>query len=410
MSARTLVLTLALALAALVAAALWTARPAAVPDTRLSLADAMRSDTAGFARAVAVRPFAFPRDHGPHPAFRTEWWYLTGNLDVETGGGATERVGVELTVFRIALAPDSARATVGTDTAWTTRQMFMAHLGLTDVAGRRFTADERFSRGGAGLAGVTTAPLRVWVDDWEIAEGPGGVAGDLPTFRVRAATGTGADRVAFDLVLRAERPAVLQGDRGLSQKGPQPGNASYYYSLPRLAATGTVTRGTRTQPATGRLWMDREWSTSALGPDEVGWDWFALHLDDGRDVMLYRLRRADGTAAPLSKGSVVGPGDRPLRVLRLADFALRPAETWTSPHSGAPYPIAWDVDVPAEGLALRVRAVLPDQELNVSVRYWEGAVDVLDRATNRPLGRGYLEMTGYGEGGRAERGTRSARQ
>lgn len=410
MSSRTLVLTMALALAALVAAAVWLARPPQAPDTRLSLAEAMRSDTVGFARAVDVRPFAFPRDHGPHPAFRTEWWYLTGNLDVETGSGTTERVGLELTIFRIALAPDSARDAVGSDTAWTTRQMFMAHFGFTDVAGRRFTADERFSRGGGGLAGAATAPFRVWVDDWEIDEGPGGVAGALPTFRVRASTGTGDSLVAVDLVLRAERPPVLQGNRGLSQKGPERGNASYYYSVPRLAATGTVTRGAQRQAATGRVWMDREWSTSALGPDEIGWDWFALHLDDGRDVMLYRLRRADGTAAPLSKGSLVGPGDRPLRVLRLADFDLRPVQTWTSPHSHAPYPIAWDVDVPSEGLALRVVAVMPDQELNVSVRYWEGAVDVTDRASGRALGRGYLEMTGYGDDAAATRGTRSARE
>lgn len=410
MSARSLVLALAVALGALVAAALWLARPPAREDTRLSLAEAMRSDTAGFARAVDVRPFDFPRDYGPHPAFRTEWWYVTGNLDVDAGNGRTERVGIELTLFRIALAPDSSRQSVGADTAWTTRQMFMAHFGLTDVGGRRFTADERFSRAGAGLAGATSAPFRVWVDDWEIAEGPEGVTGELPTFRLRASSGSGEGRVAVDLVLRAERPAVLQGNAGLSQKGPEPGNASYYYSIPRLAATGTVTRGTRTQPATGTTWMDREWSTSALGPDEVGWDWFALHLDDGRDVMLYRLRRADGSAAPLSKGSVVGPADRPLRVLRLADFALQPVETWTSPHSQAPYPIVWDVDVPSEGLALRVRAALPDQELNVSVRYWEGAVDVVDRATNRPLGRGYLEMTGYGDEGKAQRGTRAARE
>ncbi len=242
MSARTLVLALALALVALVAAAVWLARPPAREDTRLSLAEAMRSDTAGFARAVDVRPFEFPRDHGPHPAFRTEWWYVTGNLDVDAGNGRTERVGIELTLFRIALAPDSSRAALGVDTAWTTRQMFMAHFGLTDVGGRRFTADERFSRAGAGLAGAQSAPFRVWVDDWEIAEGPGGVAGDLPTFRLRASSGSGEDRVAVDLTLRAERPAVLQGNAGLSQKGPEPGNASYYYSIPRLAATGTVTR------------------------------------------------------------------------------------------------------------------------------------------------------------------------
>ncbi len=152
---------------------------------------------------------------------------------------------------------------------------------------------------------------------------------------------------------------------------------------------------------TGTMWMDREWSTSALGPDEVGWDWFALHLADGRDVMLYRLRRRDGTAAPLSKGSVSPASGGAVRRLALADYTLRPVETWTSPHSGARYPVAWEVAVPSENLRLRVTAVLPDQELNVSVRYWEGAVDVTDAVTGAALGRGYLEMTGYGDEGRS---------
>ncbi len=421
MRPRTLVAALVLALAALVGAAVWLARPPARADTRLSLAEAMRSDTTGYARATAVRPFVFPADHGPHPDFRTEWWYLTGNLDVATNGGdpssggPSERLGVDLTIFRIALTPgapaapsDSAR----TDTSgWQTRQMFMAHAGVTDAARQRFVADERFSRGAAGLAGAQAPrdgqPFRVWLEDWEIAEGPGGVSGPLPTFRVRASAGRGDSLTRFDLVLRTEKPAVLQGDRGLSQKGPEPGNASYYYTLPRLAATGTVTRGGRTEAATGTVWMDREWSTSALGPDEVGWDWFALHLTDGRDLMLYRLRRRDGTAAPLSKGSV-SPAAGPARRLALADYTLRPTRTWTSPHSGARYPVEWEVAVPSENLRLRVRAVMPDQELNVSVRYWEGAVDVTNAATGAALGRGYLEMTGYGDEGRAARGTRAS--
>ncbi len=203
MRPRTLGIVFALALAALVAAAVWLVRPARQADTRLSLAEAMRSDTTGFARAVDVRAFDFPRDHGPHPDFRTEWWYLTGNLDAARPDGTAERVGVDLTIFRIALTPGDSTGggvrSVGTDTAgWATRQMFMAHVGVTDAAGTRFVASERFSRGAAGLAGARApsegAPLRVWVEDWEIAEGAGGLGqgpSGLPTFRVRASAGRG---------------------------------------------------------------------------------------------------------------------------------------------------------------------------------------------------------------------------
>ncbi len=242
-------------------------------------------DLSGFARATAPRPFSFPADSGPHPEFRTEWWYYTGNLETAAG----RHFGFQLTFFRTALAPPAARATdrsAPSPSAWSARQLYLAHFALTDTAGRRFHAWSRLDREALGLAGAQASPFRVWLEDWSAeSDAPGG----LPV-RLRAAEGD----VAIDLVLASEKPVALQGDRGLSRKGPEPGNASYYYSLSRMTARGTVRAGGEALAVSGLAWMDREWSTSALGPELVGWDWVALQLDDGRDVMLYRLRRRDG--------------------------------------------------------------------------------------------------------------------
>lgn len=381
-------------LAVVAAAAWWSVRPPPDRTARLSLAEAMASDTAGYARAVAPRPFVFPADHGPHPAFRSEWWYATGNLD----GPGGERYGYELTVFRIALAPpDSGRADGRSDSSgWATNDLYMAHFGLTDAAGRTHRAFERFSRGAAGLAGAQASPFRVWLEGWAFEEGPGG----MPAMRVRAAQ----DGYAVDLALRPDKPVVLQGDRGLSQKGPGLGNASHYYSLTRLATAGTVTTPRGTADVTGTSWFDREWSTSALASDQVGWDWFALQLADGRDLMLYQLRQKDGTASPYSSGVIVDAAGRATHLPATA-YRLVPERSWRSPHSGIDYPVAWRIDIPQENLTLHVTPVVDDQELNVSVRYWEGAVDV--SGPDGLSGRGYLEMTGYGDDGPA-RGLRTS--
>ncbi len=380
MRPRTLVLTLALAFATLAALAFVVQREATPDVERLSLADAMRADTAGYALALAPRPFVFPADHGPHPDFRTEWWYFTGNLD----GPQDQPFGFELTLFRIALTPpDTARR----DTSgWATRQLYMAHFAVTDGAGEQFHAFERFGRGAAGLAGAQAAPFRVWLDDWQVAEGADG----MPRMTLRAAEAG----VALSLDLQPEKPLVLQGDRGLSQKGRGAGNASYYYSLTRMAATGQVTTPRGTFPVSGRAWMDREWSTSALDSSQVGWDWFALQLSDGRELMYYQLRERGGQVSAFSKGTLVADGGAARRLSR-DDVALDVTRTWTSPHSQARYPAGWTLRVPDENLTLRITPLLDDQELNVSVRYWEGAVRV--EGPDGLTGRGYVEMTGYDE-------------
>jgi predicted secreted hydrolase len=201
--------------------------------------------------------------------------------------------------------------------------------------------------------------------------------------------------VAIDLTLNAIKPIVLQGEKGWDPKGAGAGNASYYYSFTRLETEGTVTVPDGSFDVTGQSWKDHEWSTSALGPDEIGWDWFALQLDDGREIMYYQLRREDGTISPYTGGSLVA-ADGSKRHLSPDDVELRVLDRWTSEVSGAEYPVRWELSLPGEGLSLTVAAVMPNQELNVSVRYWEGAVDISGQSGDDPLsGVGYVELTGY---------------
>jgi len=368
--------------------ALWPARGRAERngiEATLAVSAALGSgDASGFARALAPRAFSFPADLGPHPDFRTEWWYYTGNLESAAG----RHFGFQLTFFRTALAPSTV-GDAATGSAWSTRQLYLAHFAVTDTAGRRFHAWSRLERAALGLAGARPHPFRVWLDDWSAeSDAPDG----LPV-RLRAAEGS----VAIDLTLASDRPVVLQGDRGLSRKGPEPGNASYYYSRTRMTARGTVRAGAEALPVAGLAWMDREWSTSALGPDLVGWDWIALQLDDGRDVMVYRLRRRDGGTDPHSAGALVSTAGA-TRALAPAEVTLDALDHWTSPRSRVRYPSRWRLAVPGAGLDLAITPRLADQELIVGTRYWEGAVRVEGTAAGRPIGgRGYVELVGYGE-------------
>ncbi|MGD8600162.1 MAG: lipocalin-like domain-containing protein [Gemmatimonadota bacterium] len=363
--------------------------PDASPNarSRLSLVETLAgADTVGYSRAFEPRTFDFPADHGPHPDFRTEWWYVTGNLESEAG----RDFGFQFTIFRNALAPDASAS----PSAWSTRQAYMGHFTVTDVQDGRFHAFERFARGAAGLAGAEAPPLRVWLEDWALeAEG----ATTFP-LRLRAEE----DDVALSLELSRGKPAVQQGDRGLSQKGPEPGNASYYYSQTRMPASGTLVVEADTFAVRGSAWLDREWSTSALSDGQVGWDWFALQLDDGWDLMVYRLRRADGSADPLSDGVLVDPEGRRVALGWGTDITMESTGTWTSPLDGAVYPSGWRIAVPARGWDLRVEPRIRDQELDVSFRYWEGAVSVdgVGEGGRSVDGRGYVELTGYAGGGR----------
>lgn len=334
----------------------------------------------GFARAMTPRSFEFPEDHASHPEFRSEWWYFTGNVFAASG----RHYGFEVTFFRYALAADAPRS----PSSWSTNQFWMAHFAVTDTRERQFIAEERLTRGALGLAGTAQDPFRVWVEDWSLTAQPEGGEG---IFALEAA----GERTGIELELRPLKPPAMHGDRGLDAKGPEPGNASYYYSWPRIAASGTVTVDGAEQAVEGYAWMDREWSTSALSADLEGWDWFALQLSDGRDLMVYRLRRNDGTASPFSGGSLIdAAGNR--RALQVEDIDIEALAYWQSARSGARYPVAWRLRVPSEELDLEVRPYLEAQEIDLSVRYWEGAVRIEGRSAGVPVtGNGYLELAGY---------------
>lgn len=378
-------LAFALVLLALVGAlALWQLSRAPQPvSATLSVSEALSSgDTSGYARAWAPRPFAFPADHGPHPEFRTEWWYVTGNLATAEG----RPFGFQFTLFRQALAPSQPERA----SSWATRQVMLGHLALSDIAAGRFTAGERLVRAAGGLGGSEAAPYRIWAEGWQLSP----VNVDQPGFWPLRLVGS-HDGVALALVLDSLKPLVLQGERGLSRKSAQPGNASYYYSYPRLRVSGRITTADGVHDVSGQAWLDREWSTSALASDQVGWDWFSLQLDDQTELMLYQLRRRDGSADPTSSGSTVAADGGSTRLTQ-GDFTLAVTDRWTHPRSGIAYPSRWQISVPSQGLELTVMPRLADQELPLQVRYWEGSVSVSGTRRGRPIsGLGYVELTGY---------------
>lgn len=341
------------------------------------------SDAMGFTRAYKAREFIFPEDHGPHGDYKHEWWYFTGNLETNNN----KHLGFQLTFFRIGLTPEPRKRA----SAWATNQVYMAHFTVSDVANGRFYNFERFSRGAAGLAGASGEPFRVWIEDWFVER-----EGDPGSLNVSMKLHAAEDDVAIDLKVDSIKPIVLQGERGLSRKSAEPGNASYYYSFPRLSTAGTIRLGKETFTVDGLSWMDREWSTSALDKDQVGWDWFALQLSDGRDLMFYRLRRRDSTADPFSRGALV-TADGSMTPLMLRDVEIRVLDYWQSPQTRIRYPARWHVRVPKAALDLDVRPYLSDQELDVSVRYWEGAVKVTGISDGEIIGgSGYVELVGYG--------------
>ena len=326
--------------------------------------------------------FNFPRDHASHPEYKIEWWYYTGNLS----DSRSRRFGFQITFFRVGVQPKPENPS-----RWAVRDLFIAHLALSDLEAGRFHFAERLNRSGPGWAGASSETYRVWNGMWEARLGESG------RHRLRARD----QDFGIELNLDPGRLPVLHGVEGFSQKGSREGNASYYYSLTRMPTWGSLWVGGRKFEVSGLSWMDHEFGTSFLEPEQKGWDWFAIQLDNGMDLMLFQLRRSDGQCNPNSGGTLLDASGKP-RSLRHSDIKLEPVSTWRSPHSGARYPVEWRLSIPDQGLELKVRAAQLDQELrtkrSTGVTYWEGAVEITGTQGNRRVeGRGYLEMTGYSE-------------
>ena len=339
-----------------------------------------------FARALGPLDFQFPRDHGPHNDYASEWWYYTGNLTGEDGG----EYGFQLTFFRSALAPgESSRPS-----DFAAQQIYMAHFAVTSAPAGRHVSFDRFSRGAGGVAGATGSPrFEVWLDDWRAREaGPG-------RFRLQAAAEADSGPVSIDLILTETRPPLLHGEAGYSRKGPEPGNANHYYSLVRMETAGHIAFGGTQVSVTGLSWMDHEFGTSALSGDAVGWDWFAVTLDNEVVLMFAEIRTESGASQDIFEGTLSFPDGRQVPI-HPDDFTLTPTGQWTSPDSGTVYPSGWRVIFPEHGIDLSIDPLIDDQEMDVTFSYYEGATVVRGTMNGAPVaGRGYVELTGYGEGG-----------
>jgi predicted secreted hydrolase len=346
------------------------------------------ADTAGFRIATPGYVYEFPRDHGSHDDFRTEWWYYTGHLSTQDG----RRFGFQLTFFRRAVGTDQTNTL---PSRWTIRHLYLAHFAVSDLEGKQFRYAEKISREGLGKAGADTGRLHVWTDRW-IAEA---VKDESLNHRHRLSAEQ--DGIAVELTLEQLKPPVIHGYAGISRKGEKVGQASHYYSLTRLGTEGRLTIDGETFQVTGTSWMDHEFGSADLSEDLVGWDWFSLQLQDGNDIMIYRLRRADGSLDPASSGTVIYPDGR-ADSLSPADVNVVASEHWTSPVSGARYPAGWRVTLPRLQLSIQIVPLMPNQELatrrSTQVTYWEGAVRISGTAAGRAVtGQGYVELTGYAE-------------
>ncbi|SMO45863.1 lipocalin-like domain-containing protein [Gracilimonas mengyeensis] len=359
----------------------------------VSVAEAMGGgDEEEYLRATGPREFVFPDDHGPHPGFRTEWWYYTGNVFTEEG----RQFGYQFTIFRSQLTPpDSTSEDASTQNNWNTNQLYLGHFAISDVAEEDHIFEERYSRGAAGLAGAQVDPYRIWLEDWEIRRvNPNGSDDkDFPV-RIKAKMEDGA---SIDFTITPSKPLVLQGEDGYDRKGEEEGNASYYLAFTRMDTEGTITKDGEEFDISGSSWMDHEWSTSALDESQEGWDWFSIQLSNGYDLMYYQLRNDDGTVSTFTTGSLIDPAGNKTTITP-EDVELEVQDTWLSPHSGAEYPSQWTMRIPRFDLQLDLATLFPDQEMDVSVRYFEGTLSVSGNMEGKSLGgNGFIEMTGYGE-------------
>jgi predicted secreted hydrolase len=348
----------------------------------LAFGTTAHADDHDWRRALPGWNYQLPRDHFDHPDFKTEWWYFTGHLKAEGG----RLFGYQVTFFRQGIRPPSLRSK--TMSRFVRDHFYFGHFALTDLSNGEFHFTQRLSRGAFGEAGASAkvGGRIVWLEDWSLSL--------LDDGSFRCITSMADEGIELDLTLVPAKPYVMHGEDGVSQKAAGKGNASHYYSCSRIRTSGIVKLADVSLRVTGESWLDREWATNQLAVDQTGWDWFSLQLDSGAELMLYQLRRTDGSYDPLSSGTWIEPGGAS-RHLKSTDFEIEPVpnKIWKSSKTGANYPIQWRLRVPSLEIDIKVTAALKNQELALHpLSYWEGAVHV----TGTHRGRGYTELTGYG--------------
>jgi predicted secreted hydrolase len=338
-----------------------------------------------FRMAVPGYEFAFPRDHGAHPEYRTEWWYYTGHLRTESG----RRYGFEVTFFRVGM--ENAGRASARPTSWDLHALMPAHFAVTDIEAKDFRFYEKLNRDSVFTAQAAEGKLDVFNEGWRAITNPDG------SWRLVARQG----KDALDLTLRTQKAPAVHGENGVSVKAQGAGYASHYYSMTRMEASGTING----QRATGQVWMDHEFGSSALRENQQGWDWFSIQLDNDAELMLYIIRSKDGTADVTSSGSLITDDGQVIHIRR-EQMRVTPLAKWKSSKSGATYPMGWRVELPSYKVTLTLQPLMREQELvtrgSTNVTYWEGACDVSGAFGGNPVrGEGYVEMTGYDKAFRA---------
>ena len=355
--------------------------PPAPVVASIDLQAALSDQRGQFKKVTPGRSFQFPRDHGEHPEFKTEWWYFTGNLE----GADRSAFGYQLTLFRVGLSSPGQE----NPSHWAANSLMMGHFALSNLEEKKFRSFERFSRRALGLAGIDNVQgPRIWLENWNIERRES-------SWQILAEAKTEEGR-NFSIALQLEdtKPVVLQGDGGYSRKGPRTEHASYYVSQTRLATSGQLVFENETFQVTGNSWFDHEWSSEAMAEGLAGWDWFSLQLDDNTELMLYLLRYDDGRLEPASSGSYIDAQGQKTD-LSLNDFSVEKLSEHRSPR-GVVYPSRWNINVPSLKLSLDVVPRMADQEMTSGVLYWEGAVSVQGTRADSALdGSGFVELTGY---------------
>lgn len=333
-----------------------------------------------FEKAIEIREFTFPEDYGAHPEYLTEWWYYTGNVETEEG----RHFGYQLTFFRRAI-PTVISENRSSD--WSTNQIYLAHFAITDTQRNNHLVSDQIGRNANNLAGTAVDPyFSIWLNNWQITQT------DDNTFLMKAAV----DNFEVDFLLENSKPEVFHGEGGLSQKGDQIGNASYYFSQTRLDTNGRLRIDYQWFEVSGLSWMDHEFGTSTLGANQVGWDWFSMQLDNQTEMMLFQIRNEDKTVSQFSSGTFIGQNGE-TTYLSNKELAIEVIDTWKN-KNGYEYPIQWRVSIEKLGLDLEIVPVMKDQEMDLFFQYWEGAVFISGTVNGEIIeGFGYVELTGYAQ-------------